>query len=171
MGTGTGRPIECKAGPFKASGPVQPLQEVEFSGISQDVSRQPLARYPVCFQLGVASGGHNQGAWIGAPGPPQELPCLESGLGRYRATVDDIDVSAFTKRHDPIARLLQDLQKIGGFILVYLAAKCFNRNGRRAVRVLHSMRAVCVLVIVKSHAREGHKRAVFDPQWHETGAE
>ena len=65
------------------------------------MSRQPLARYPICFQLSVASGGHNQGVWIGALGPPQELAGLESRLGCYRATVNDIDVGAFTKRDDP----------------------------------------------------------------------
>ncbi len=81
------------------------------------------------FQLSIASGSHYQCVRIGAPGPPEKLPGLKSRFGRNRATVHYIDVCAVTKRHQPVAGLLQDFQKIRGFILVNLAAECFNRNG------------------------------------------
>jgi hypothetical protein len=91
---------------------IQPFYEVEFTWISQNVRRQSLARYPVAFQLGVASGGHYQGVRIGAPCPSEELSGLRPGFGCYCATVYDIDVRVLTKRHQPVAGLFKDFEKM-----------------------------------------------------------
>ena len=63
------------------------------------------------------------------PSAAQELAGLKGSLGGYGAAVYDIDVGLLPERNAFVTSLAKQLQHLGGFVLIDLAAEGFQRYG------------------------------------------